>query len=61
VLPLGTKDAVYGKWSPNWHWPYRVDQVLSGNSYMLEELDGGQVPGGGQRSTSQEVLPKYVG
>jgi transposase InsO family protein len=40
VLPLGTKDAVYGKWSPNWHGPYRVDQVLPGNAYMLEELDG---------------------
>jgi transposase InsO family protein len=22
VLPLGTKDAAYGKWSPNWHGPY---------------------------------------
>ena len=21
VLPLGTKDAAYGKWSPNWHGP----------------------------------------
>jgi hypothetical protein len=40
VLPLGTKDAAYGKWSPNWHGPYRVDQVLPGNAYMLEELDG---------------------
>jgi hypothetical protein len=40
VLPLGTKDAAYGKWSPNWHGPYRVDQVLFGNAYMLEELDG---------------------
>jgi hypothetical protein len=40
VLPLGTKDATYGKWSPNWHGPYRVDQVLPGNAYMLEELDG---------------------
>jgi hypothetical protein len=29
VLPLGTKDVGYGKWSPNWHRPY-----------MLEELDG---------------------
>jgi hypothetical protein len=44
VLPLGTKDATYGKWSPNWHEPYRVDQVLSGNSYMLEELDGVKFP-----------------
>jgi hypothetical protein len=44
VLPLGTKDAPYGKWSPNWHGPYRVDQVLSGNAYMLEELDGVKFP-----------------
>jgi hypothetical protein len=44
VLPLGTKDAAYGKWSPNWHGPYRVDQVLPGNAYMLEELDGVKVP-----------------
>jgi hypothetical protein len=40
VLPLGTKDSAYGKWSPNWHGPYRIDQVLPGNAYMLEELDG---------------------
>ena len=44
VLPLGTKDAAYGKWSPNWHGPYRIDQVLPGNSYMLEELDGVKFP-----------------
>jgi hypothetical protein len=40
VLSLGTKDATYGKWSPNWHGPYRIDQVLPRNAYMLEELDG---------------------
>jgi hypothetical protein len=40
VLPLGTKDTAYGKWSPNWHGPYRIDQVLHRNTYMLEELDG---------------------
>jgi hypothetical protein len=44
VLPLGTKDAAYGKWSPNWHGPYRVDQVLPGNAYVLEELDGVKFP-----------------
>ncbi|KAK1650270.1 hypothetical protein QYE76_068075 [Lolium multiflorum] len=44
VLPLGTKDAAYGKWSPNWHGPYRVDQVLKGNAYMLEELNGVKFP-----------------
>jgi hypothetical protein len=40
MLPLGTKDVAYGKWSPNWHGSYRIDQVLPGNPYMLEELDG---------------------
>ena len=40
VLPLGAKDKKYGKWSPTWHELYKVDQVLPGNAYMLEELDG---------------------
>jgi hypothetical protein len=44
VLPLGTKDAAYGKWSPNWHGPCRIDQVLLENTYMLEELDGVKFP-----------------
>jgi hypothetical protein len=44
VLPLGTKGAASGKWSPNWHGPYRIDQVLSENAYMLEELDGVKFP-----------------
>jgi hypothetical protein len=44
VLPSGIKDTAYGKWSPNWHGPYRIDQVLSGNAFMLEELDGLKFP-----------------
>jgi hypothetical protein len=44
VLPLGTKGKAYGKWSPNWHGPYKVDQVLKGNAYMLEQLDGVKFP-----------------
>jgi hypothetical protein len=44
VLPLETKDVAYGKLSPNWHGPYRIDQVLPRNAYMLEELDGVKFP-----------------
>ncbi|KAK1607508.1 hypothetical protein QYE76_031181 [Lolium multiflorum] len=44
VLPLGTRDKAYGKWSPNWHGPYKVIQALKGNAYMLEELDGQKFP-----------------
>jgi hypothetical protein len=40
VLPLGTKDRKYGKWSPTWYRSYKVDQDLPRNAYMLEELDG---------------------
>ncbi|KAK1558216.1 hypothetical protein QYE76_016875 [Lolium multiflorum] len=25
---LGTRDKAYGKWSPNWHGPYKVVQAL---------------------------------
>ncbi|KAK1668307.1 hypothetical protein QYE76_056466 [Lolium multiflorum] len=44
VLPLGTRDKAYGKWSPNWHGPYKVVQALKGNAYMLEQLDGEKFP-----------------
>jgi hypothetical protein len=44
VLPLGTKDKKFGKWSPTWHGPYKIDQVLPRNAYMLEELDGIKFP-----------------
>jgi hypothetical protein len=44
MLPSGTKDAAYGKWSPIWHGPYRIDQVLLVNAYMLKELDGAKFP-----------------
>jgi hypothetical protein len=59
VLPLGSKDAAYGKWSPNWHGPYRVDQVLSGNAYMLEELDGVKFPVAVTVSISRDISRAY--
>jgi hypothetical protein len=55
VLPLGSKDTTYGKWSPNWHGPYRIDQVLPENAYMLEELDGGKFP----VAVNSQHLKKY--
>ncbi|KAK1612451.1 hypothetical protein QYE76_036124 [Lolium multiflorum] len=55
VLPLGTKDKVYGKWSPNWHGPYKVVQVLKGNAYMLEQLDGVKFPVAVNGSISRSI------
>jgi hypothetical protein len=55
MLPSGTKDSAYGKWSPNCHGSYRIDQVLLGNAYMLEELDGVKFP----VAVNSQHLKKY--
>jgi hypothetical protein len=40
IFPIGTKDAQFGKWSPNWEGPYQVKQCLPGNAYIIETLEG---------------------
>ena len=40
VLPAGTKDRVFGKWSPNWEGSFKVHRVLEGNAYWLASLQG---------------------
>ncbi|XP_038679450.1 uncharacterized protein LOC119980728 [Tripterygium wilfordii] len=40
ILPLGTKDREFSKWSPNWEGPFKVHKVLKGNSYWLCSLEG---------------------
>jgi hypothetical protein len=36
VLPLRSDDRKFGECSPSWEGPYRVTQVIFGNSYMLQ-------------------------
>ena len=55
VLPIGTKDPAYGKWSPKWHGPYRVAKVAPGNSYLLEMLDGTRF----SRNINGKYLKRY--
>jgi hypothetical protein len=40
VLPIGSKSNKFGKWSPSWEGPYKVVKVCSGNSYVVEILQG---------------------
>ncbi|XP_043710281.1 uncharacterized protein LOC122659209 [Telopea speciosissima] len=40
ILPIGTKDPVYGKWSPTWEGPFIGHQVLKGGAYRLKEVEG---------------------
>ncbi|KAK1652057.1 hypothetical protein QYE76_069862 [Lolium multiflorum] len=60
VLPLGTRDKEYGKWSPNWHGPYKVVQVLKGNAYMLEMLDGVKFPVAVNGQHLKKYFPKLI-
>jgi hypothetical protein len=44
ILPLGTRSAKFGKWSPSWEGPFRVIRVVPGNAYFVENLEGHSLP-----------------
>jgi hypothetical protein len=35
ILSIGSKSNKFGKWSPNWEVPYRIEEVIPENSYMV--------------------------
>jgi hypothetical protein len=35
ILPIGYRSNKFKKWSPNWERPYRIDEVIPKNSYMV--------------------------
>lgn len=53
VLPLYNKDPKYGKWSPNWKEPYKVNNVLPNRAYHLEGTKH-------MRFINDKYLKKYV-
>ena len=40
ILPIGSKDKKFGKWSPSWEGPFKIIRVVSGNSYSVESVQG---------------------
>jgi dihydroneopterin aldolase len=40
ILPIGSKNNKFGKWSPNWEGPYKLVKLIFQNSYVLETLQG---------------------
>ena len=40
ILPIGTKSSKFGKWSPTWKGPFRVNRCVPENTYILETLEG---------------------
>jgi hypothetical protein len=55
ILPIGTRDQKFGKWSPTWEGPYRVNQCVPGNAYILETLEGERFP----KALNDKYLKKY--
>jgi hypothetical protein len=35
ILPIGIRSNKFMKWSSNWKGPYRTEEVISENSYMV--------------------------
>jgi hypothetical protein len=44
ILPIGSRSNKFGKLSPNWEGPYRIEEVILGNSYMVQSIQGTSLP-----------------
>nr|AAX95395.1 Reverse transcriptase (RNA-dependent DNA polymerase), putative [Oryza sativa Japonica Group]ABA92966.2 retrotransposon protein, putative, unclassified [Oryza sativa Japonica Group] len=55
ILPTGTQDNKFCKWSPNWEGPFQIYKFVSKGAYMLQGLDG-EVYG---RALNGKYLKKY--
>ena len=55
ILPIGTKSSKFGKWSPTWEGPFRINRCVPGNAYILEMLEGEEY----SRALNRKYLKKY--
>jgi hypothetical protein len=38
ILPIGSEDPKFSKWSPTWEGLYRINRCTPGNTYILESI-----------------------
>ena len=55
ILPIGSRDRKFRKWSPSWEGPFRITRVVPGNSYLVESIQGALLP----RALNGKYLKKY--
>ena len=55
ILPIGSKDNQFGKWSPNWEGPFRISRCVPRNVYVLKSLEGEEF----NRALNGKYLKKY--
>ena len=55
IIPIGSKDRKFGKWSPSWEGPFKITRVVPGNSYVVESIQDTLLP----RALNGKYLKKY--
>jgi hypothetical protein len=55
ILPIESKSSKFGKWSPNWEGPYRIEEIIPRNSYMVQSVQGTAQP----RELNGKYLKRY--
>jgi hypothetical protein len=38
ILPIGSRGNKFGKWSLNWEGPYKIEEAIPVNSYMVQSI-----------------------
>jgi hypothetical protein len=44
ILSIGARSNKFGMWSPNWEGPYKIEEVIPGNSYIFQSVQGTSQP-----------------
>jgi uncharacterized protein YktA (UPF0223 family) len=44
ILPIKSKSNKFRKWSSNWKGPYRIEDVIHRNSYMVQSIQETSLP-----------------
>jgi hypothetical protein len=55
ILPIGPRSNKFRKWSSNWEGPYRIEEVIQRNLYMVQSIQGTSLP----RILNGKYLKKY--
>jgi hypothetical protein len=55
ILPIGSKSSKLGKWSSKWEGPYRIEEVIPRNSFMIQSVQGTSLP----RALNEKYLKRY--
>jgi hypothetical protein len=55
ILPIGSKDSKFGKWSQTWEGPYHINRCAPSNMYILETLEGEEF----SRALTRKYLKRY--